>query len=119
MYYSVPRFFFCSHLLFAMVVYSTGNPCLSLGKDTPSYMTPVGPGSLLTVSETQPPAVAPSPVLDVSDVTEPPFPSVAAKPDSDTGATAPPPQQPSGQAKVVAGIFLSNIAIILATVLLI
>ncbi|WOG96058.1 hypothetical protein DCAR_0415388 [Daucus carota subsp. sativus] len=95
------------------------NPCLSLGKDTPSYMTPVGPGSLLTVSETQPPAVAPSPVLDVSDVTEPPFPSVAAKPDSDTGATAPPPQQPSGQAKVVAGIFLSNIAIILATVLLI
>ncbi|KAK1355604.1 Glycerophosphodiester phosphodiesterase [Heracleum sosnowskyi] len=99
------------------------NRCLTLGKDTPSYMTPVGPGSLLTVSDTQPPALAPSPILEVADVTEPPFPSVAAKPDTDNGtgdgASAPPPKQPSGQAKLVAGIFLSNIAIILATVLLI
>lgn len=85
-------------------------------------MTPVGPGNLLSVSQTQPAAVAPSPVLEVSDVTEPPFPSVVAKPDSNNGTgdgtTAPPPKQPSGQAKVVVGIFVSNLAILLVTVLL-
>ncbi|KAL8098705.1 hypothetical protein AgCh_031451 [Apium graveolens] len=98
------------------------NRCLTLGKDTPNYMTPVGPGGLLSLSLTQPPAIAPNPVLEVADVTEPPFPSVVTKPDSDNGtgdgATAPPPKQPNGQAKVVVGIFLSNLAILLSSVLL-
>lgn len=86
-------------------------------------MAPVLPGSLLSLSQAQPPAVAPSPVLEVSDVTEPPFPSIGAKPNINNGtgdgAAAPPPKQPSGQARIVVGIFLSNIAVILATVLLI
>ncbi|KAK1391892.1 Glycerophosphodiester phosphodiesterase [Heracleum sosnowskyi] len=100
------------------------NRCLTLGKKTPRYMNPVAIGSdgLLSVSETQPPAEAPNPVLTVSNVTEPPFPAVVVKPHTDngtsSGATAPPPKQPSGQDKVVRGSFLLNLAILLTTLML-
>ncbi|MEI4855901.1 hypothetical protein, partial [Klebsiella pneumoniae] len=93
-------------------------PCLNLGENTPVYMSPVKPGSLLSLIQPQPPAEAPSPVLAESDVAEPPFPSVVAKPNTDNDTTAPPPNPPNGQAKVVVGIFLSNLAILLATLLL-
>ena len=102
----------------------TGNRCLNLGKKTPRYMMPVavGPGDLLSVSETQPPAEAPNPVLTVSDVTEAPLPAIVAKPHTDSGtrseATAPLPKQPSGQVKVGSGCFMLNLVVLLITLIL-
>uniref|UniRef100_A0A5B6Z502 glycerophosphodiester phosphodiesterase n=1 Tax=Davidia involucrata TaxID=16924 RepID=A0A5B6Z502_DAVIN len=100
------------------------NRCLGLGKKTPSYMSPVQPGSLMQVMTPQylPPAEAPNPVLTLDDVVEPPLPSVVVKgPTSNTssGSTAAhPTPPPNGQRKVVACIFLSNLAILLATLML-
>ncbi|KAL8127370.1 hypothetical protein AgCh_014331 [Apium graveolens] len=100
------------------------NRCLTLGNKTPKYMDPVGVGhdGLLSVSKTQPPAEAPNPVLTLSNVTEPPFPATVVKPDADnrtsSGATAPSPKQPSGQAKVAGSSFLLSLAILLATLIL-
>lgn len=102
----------------------TGNRCLTLGKKTPKYMNPVAVGSegLLSVSKTQPPAEAPNPVLTLSNVTEPPIPAIVVNPHADNGtssdATAPSPKQPSAQAKVVGSSFLLDLAILLATLIL-
>ncbi|KAL8162537.1 hypothetical protein V2J09_014026 [Rumex salicifolius] len=54
------------------------NRCLSMGKNTPGYMLPVQPGSLLQLMNplSMPPAQSPAPVLSDSDVAEPPLPAV-------------------------------------------
>ncbi|KAL6311062.1 hypothetical protein AAG906_011929 [Vitis piasezkii] len=98
------------------------NRCLKY-KNAPSYMSPVQPGSLMQViaRDDMPPAVAPYPVLTESDVAEPPLQEVApATPASstNTGTTAPAPTSPNGQPKIATCIVLSNLAVLLVTVLL-
>ncbi|XP_034678064.1 glycerophosphodiester phosphodiesterase GDPDL4 isoform X2 [Vitis riparia] len=98
------------------------NPCLKY-KTLPSYMSPVQPGSLMQVitSDDMPPALAPYPVLKESDVAEPPLQEVApATPASSTnaGTTAPAPTSPNGQPRIATCIVLSNLAVLLVTVLL-
>ncbi|KAL6315116.1 hypothetical protein AAG906_035324 [Vitis piasezkii] len=98
------------------------NRCLKY-KNAPSYMSPVQPGSLMQVitSDDMPPALAPYPVLTESDVAEPPLQEVApATPASSTnaGTTAPAPTSPNGQPRIATCIVLSNLAVLLVTVLL-
>lgn len=100
----------------------TENPCLNMATNTPAYMTPVLPGSLLQlVHDPQylPPAEAPNPLLTDSDVIEPPLPPVAGKeaPSPGNGTTAAPPRL-NGQPKITPGIFFSSLATLVATLLL-
>ncbi|KAH0459027.1 hypothetical protein IEQ34_011841 [Dendrobium chrysotoxum] len=55
------------------------NSCRNLGKNMPSYMKPVQVGGLkqLVVAPAQPPILSPMPILEDSDVVEPPLPSVS------------------------------------------
>ncbi|KAK9269238.1 hypothetical protein L1049_001008 [Liquidambar formosana] len=99
------------------------NRCLGLGTKTPPYMQPVLPGSLLQVivNESLPPAEAPYPVLTESDVSEPPLPSVTKKAptsESSGGVAAPTPTSRNGQPKIAACVFLSNLAIVATSLLL-
>ena len=94
-----------------------GNKCLGLGDNMPSYMLPVLPGGLLSTITPQlmPPAEAPNPILQESDVVEPPLPPVVAKtPTSDTGngTTAPGSSPRNGQHKLVAWTFLSYLTLV-------
>jgi hypothetical protein len=78
------------------------NSCTGLGVNMPSYMNPAeigGLAQLLNGSQAQPPALAPMPVLNSSDVTEPPFPSAAPKNapgGAANGSTPAPGASPSG-----------------------
>ncbi|OVA06573.1 Glycerophosphoryl diester phosphodiesterase [Macleaya cordata] len=97
------------------------NQCLNLGSNTPPYMSPVQPGSLMQVITTPflPPAEAPYPVLTEEDVSEPPLPPVTKIAPSSPGgsAVAPsPPKSNAHQGKVVG--FLSLLSMILASLLL-
>uniref|UniRef100_A0A0E0IE15 glycerophosphodiester phosphodiesterase n=1 Tax=Oryza nivara TaxID=4536 RepID=A0A0E0IE15_ORYNI len=85
----------CTHAVLLAV-----NSCL--GVNMPSYMKPAqigGLAQLLYGSQAQPPALAPMPVLNSSDVTEPPFPSAAPKNapgGAANGSTPAPGASPSG-----------------------
>ncbi|WCJ33025.1 Glycerophosphodiester phosphodiesterase GDPDL3 [Euphorbia peplus] len=97
------------------------NHCLNLGSATPSYMSPVQPGSLLQLitREFLPPAEAPYPVLEEDEVAESPLAPVQARaPSSSPGTTASPPK-PSGQPKTAACFVMSNLAILLAVLLMV
>uniref|UniRef100_A0A0E0EN54 glycerophosphodiester phosphodiesterase n=1 Tax=Oryza meridionalis TaxID=40149 RepID=A0A0E0EN54_9ORYZ len=78
------------------------NSCTGLGVNMPSYMNPAeigGLAQLLNGSQAQPPALAPMPVLNSSDVTEPPFPPAAPKNapgGAANGSTPAPGASPSG-----------------------
>ncbi|KAL2483713.1 Glycerophosphodiester phosphodiesterase GDPDL3 [Forsythia ovata] len=94
------------------------NRCLGY-KDIPIYMSPVQPGRLISLV-TNPPALAPSPILSENDVVEPPLPPVMEKPpttNTGNGSTAPGPTPRNGQPTIVANMILSSIAV-LATLLL-
>ncbi|KAM5584331.1 hypothetical protein ABKV19_003948 [Rosa sericea] len=97
------------------------NRCLSY-KETPSYMSPVQPGSLIQVVSPAylPPAEAPNPALTESDVVEPPLPSAetALAPGPAGGSTVTPPR-PNGQPKTAACFFLSTLAMLVATLFLV
>ncbi|KAJ9672279.1 hypothetical protein PVL29_025764 [Vitis rotundifolia] len=98
------------------------NRCLTY-KSAPSYMSPVEPGSLMQVitRDDLPPAQAPYPVLTESDVAESPLAEVApATPASSTngGTAATAPTSPNGQPKIATCIVLSNLAVLLVTILL-
>ncbi|CAL9748097.1 unnamed protein product [Musa acuminata subsp. burmannicoides] len=71
------------------------NSCSKLGSKKPNYMLPIEAGQLLSLMapDALPPAQAPMPVLNASDVVEPPFPQVTPK--GSVGAEAPPPKAPS------------------------
>ncbi|XP_010913956.1 glycerophosphodiester phosphodiesterase GDPDL4 [Elaeis guineensis] len=73
------------------------NACSKLGDKAPTYMLPVQVGDLLGLMapEALPPALAPMPVLEVSDVVEPPLPPASQKPGGG-GNAGPPASQPSG-----------------------
>ncbi|URD91968.1 Glycerophosphoryl diester phosphodiesterase family, partial [Musa troglodytarum] len=85
------------------------NSCQKLGSKKPNYMLPIPAGQLLGLMAPylQPPALAPMPVLNATDVIEPPFPQVTPE-----GAEAPPPAAPpkaapsSGQRRI-ASLFLA------------
>ncbi|OMO83637.1 Glycoside hydrolase, family 28 [Corchorus capsularis] len=91
------------------------NRCLNKGKQTPGYMSPVQPGSLLQLVTPQylPPAEAPNPYLTEADVAEAPLPPVASKNASTSPNTALPPS-PNGQPKVAASLMAPLIAVVLA-----
>ncbi|GMN51729.1 hypothetical protein TIFTF001_020866 [Ficus carica] len=97
------------------------NRCL-LGNNTPSYMSAVAPGSLMELITPQylPPAAAPNPILTVNDVSEPPLPSVApASPPARTNSSsAAGPSQPNAQPKIATCYLLSNLAMLLAALVL-
>ncbi|KAL6975232.1 glycerophosphodiester phosphodiesterase [Sarracenia purpurea var. burkii] len=99
------------------------NRCLGLGNSTPSYMSAVQPGSLMQLISPQdlPPAEAPNPILTETDVVEPPLPAVVAPgPTSGSGnrTTAASPTTPNGQPNLIAFIFLSYLAVLVATLAL-
>ncbi|RRT51621.1 hypothetical protein B296_00007110 [Ensete ventricosum] len=88
-----------------------GNSCRKMGKNAPSYMSPVQGGGLLQLvsSQSLPPALSPMPVLDVSDVVEPPLPPVAPRLALSPAVadTAPSPSQLSGELRLVSSLFVS------------
>ncbi|XP_008798764.1 glycerophosphodiester phosphodiesterase GDPDL4-like isoform X2 [Phoenix dactylifera] len=71
------------------------NACSKLGDKAPKYMVPVHVGDLLGLMapESLPPALAPMPVLEVSDVAEPPLPPASRGTGGNAGSPA---SQPSG-----------------------
>ncbi|KAH7861502.1 hypothetical protein Vadar_026995 [Vaccinium darrowii] len=89
------------------------NKCYSgLSEDEiPKFMMPVDPKGLMSIIDPQdrPPAQAPKPVLTEADVDEPPLPSPF-----DPVPSAPTPKT-NGQPEAVAFIFLSYLAVLLAT----
>ncbi|THU57449.1 hypothetical protein C4D60_Mb03t03650 [Musa balbisiana] len=87
------------------------NSCRKLGSKKPNYMLPIEAGQLLPLMapDVLPPALAPMPVLNASNVVEPPFPQVTPK--GSGGAETPPPTAPpkapsSGQRRI-ASLFLA------------
>ncbi|XP_004294052.1 PREDICTED: glycerophosphodiester phosphodiesterase GDPDL3-like [Fragaria vesca subsp. vesca] len=97
------------------------NRCLSY-KETPAYMSPVQPGSLIQVisSVYMPPAEAPKPYLTESDVIEPPLPSAetALAPGPAAGSAVSPPP-PNGQPKTAACFLLSTLAMLFTCLFLV
>ncbi|KAM4092278.1 hypothetical protein ACB094_06G026700 [Castanea mollissima] len=96
----------------------------SLGKNPPSYMTPVQAGSLMQVITPGylPPAEAPYPVLTVSDVDESPLPPVSATPPSSSPGgsnTTIAPSPRSGQSKIASCFFLPYLAMLLSALFLV
>uniref|UniRef100_A0A7N2M9N3 glycerophosphodiester phosphodiesterase n=2 Tax=Quercus lobata TaxID=97700 RepID=A0A7N2M9N3_QUELO len=101
------------------------NPCL-LGKNAPPYMSSVEAGSLmqLITPDYLPPAEAPFPVLNESDVMEPPMPPVSATattPTSSPGGvnTTIAPTQRNGQSKIASCFFLPYLAMLLSALFLV
>ncbi|RRT55222.1 hypothetical protein B296_00021596 [Ensete ventricosum] len=97
------------------------NSCAKLQSKKPNYMLPIEAGGLLPLMApvAQPPALAPMPVLNATDVVEPPFPHVTT-PKSSGGAEAPPPTAPpkapsSGQ-RQIASLFLALPLVMLSVV---
>ena len=101
---------------------NAGNRCLGLGNNTPSYMSPVSPGSLfeLITNSYMPPAEAPNPVLTLEDVAEPPLPPVSrARPASGTNSSvATGPTAPNAQPKIAAGYLLLYLAMLFSALLM-
>ncbi|KAG9443602.1 hypothetical protein H6P81_014942 [Aristolochia fimbriata] len=97
------------------------NLCLSKKKETPSFMDPVQPGALLQLVTAQylPPAAAPLPVLEDSDVAEPPLPPVSKNPQPSGGTARSPtsPPSPSAQPRLTSSISVS-IAMLLGCLVL-
>uniref|UniRef100_A0A0D9X9H5 glycerophosphodiester phosphodiesterase n=1 Tax=Leersia perrieri TaxID=77586 RepID=A0A0D9X9H5_9ORYZ len=102
------------------------NSCTGLGNNMPQYMLPVeigGLAQLLVGTQGQPPSLSPMPVLNASDVTEPPLPPAAprnAPGGSATGSTPAPGASPSGAHAVAstrAGILLM-VTVICASLLI-
>jgi len=87
-----------------------GNTCLKLGDKMPNYFIPVQVGGLLMAMQPTvlPPALAPLPVLDASDVVEPPLPPASLKP---TVASPPGTQPSAGPPRRLAAAFLLSVAI--------
>ncbi|KAI0488846.1 hypothetical protein KFK09_028685 [Dendrobium nobile] len=92
------------------------NSCLKLGDNQPNYAKPVKGGQLLGLVATLPPALAPMPILDSADVTEPPLPAVSVRPSSN-GGIALPPVAPSGASQSLINYGLLFFAMLLVNVL--
>ncbi|KAJ4975157.1 hypothetical protein NE237_000263 [Protea cynaroides] len=97
------------------------NSCLNMGSKTPSYMTAVPPGGLISLISNPsylPPAEAPSAVLNDTDVIEPPLPPVVKKSPT-SGPAAAPTTTPtaSGQPRRATGFFISSLLVLLSFLL--
>lgn len=101
-----------------LLVSNAGNQCLGLGTNTPTYMSPVQPDSLIQLIPTSymPPAEAPNPILTEKDVAESPLPPVSLTPPATSpgGSTAVSPTPPNGQPKFAASFFLMAMATLVA-----
>lgn len=98
------------------------NSCTKLGEDAPAYMMPVQIGGLMQLIATpdQPPALAPFPLLEPSDVVEPALPpaSKPAVPAPPAGGSPPPPTpQPSSGPRRAAPVVLSVVSLLVAALL--
>ncbi|KAF3331076.1 putative glycerophosphoryl diester phosphodiesterase 2 [Carex littledalei] len=85
--------------------------CFNAGNNTPAYFEPVQVGGLieLIVAPAQPPALAPLPVLNASDVLEAPLPPASVEtPKNASGPSTQPsqPSQPSHTSRTVTSISL-------------
>lgn len=96
------------------------NPCLGLpANERPPYMTSFQPGALFSLmSSSIPPAEAPYPVLTEEDVAESPLPPVRPTDTGNGSGSGAPTTPPSGQPRAVAGVLLSYLTILLATLLM-
>ncbi|KAG1364248.1 hypothetical protein COCNU_11G010750 [Cocos nucifera] len=87
------------------------NACSKLGDKAPNYMLPVQAGGLLGLMapDALPPALSPMPVLEVSDVVEPPLMSASLRPSTGEENAGPPASQPSGgpPRSIVASVVVS------------
>lgn len=105
------------------------NSCRNMGNNAPNYMYPVQGGTLLQLvaPQTMPPALAPMPVLNGSDVVEPPLPPVSPRHSAvsprhalnPSTFTASPPSQLSNALQSMASIFTSLAIILFAALLLV
>ncbi|KAJ0989755.1 hypothetical protein J5N97_008111 [Dioscorea zingiberensis] len=100
------------------------NTCSKLGDDAPGYMRPVQVGGLLQIidPQAQPPALAPMPVLEVSDVVEAPLPPASLKPLSQTNeqnAVAPAAQPSAGPRCTAAFNLLVSLLMLIGALLFI
>ncbi|KAJ8440425.1 hypothetical protein Cgig2_017658 [Carnegiea gigantea] len=94
------------------------NLCLKMTK-APPYMSAVQAGALMQqISGAMPPALAPSPVLTVADVSEPPLPPVMTANATAPAAAAPNKTSANGQPKVTASALLSSLIMIFAAVMM-
>ncbi|XP_062107134.1 glycerophosphodiester phosphodiesterase GDPDL3-like [Humulus lupulus] len=97
------------------------NRCLGLGDNTPVYMSPAQPGSLIQLISPpdMPPSEAPNPVLTLDDVLEPPLPPVSPTSSVSTpNSTAVAPTSRNAQPMIAAGSFLLSLAMLLSALLL-
>ena len=82
-------------------------------------MSPVQAGALMQqISAAMPPALAPSPVLSVDDVSEPPLPPVMTQNATSAPAAEAPKTSANGQAKFTASVFLSSLVMIIAALMM-
>ncbi|KAG0524613.1 hypothetical protein BDA96_07G226600 [Sorghum bicolor] len=102
------------------------NTCTVLGKDMPNYMLPVVTGALdqkLQTFQTQPPSVAPMPILNSSSVEEPPLPPAAPRNvpggGPSGGATATPGGAPPSDAHHTATVSTGMLLVVVSAALLI
>ncbi|KAJ4909878.1 Glycerophosphodiester phosphodiesterase GDPDL3 [Raphanus sativus] len=88
------------------------NQCLGR-KETPSYMSPIQPGNLLSLlnPKSLPPAEAPNPVFTADNITESPQPPATEK--SPTSSTTAQAHRPSGQTRLTLSLRLSVFASLL------
>ncbi|KMT12880.1 hypothetical protein BVRB_4g089710 [Beta vulgaris subsp. vulgaris] len=95
------------------------NSCLKM-KNIPAYMSPVQPNQLMALMNPalMPPASAPQPLLDVSDVSESPLPAAVVNVTSAPQAADTPRTSPNGQPQISASAILSFLAMIVAAALL-
>ncbi|KAA8535314.1 hypothetical protein F0562_030317 [Nyssa sinensis] len=91
------------------------SPCSDLNANIPYTILPVQPGSLLSLGppDVQPPAAAPAPPLNATDIVDPPLPAVISIANTSTPAAAPAGQPRSNSPRDVANVALPLVAIML------
>lgn len=101
---------------------STGSPCSDANAKLPYTILPTEPGSLLSLAppEAAPPAEPPAPILEASDVVDPPLPPVAdlSEKSAPPAATPPAPTEPSGQPGTSANAVICLLAVVLSIIYL-
>ncbi|XP_020681004.1 glycerophosphodiester phosphodiesterase GDPDL3 [Dendrobium catenatum] len=102
------------------------NSCRNLGNNMPNYMKPVQVGGLkqLMIAPAQPPVLSPMPILEDSDVVEPPLPSVSpVNPSTPTppnqGNASAPANQPSNSSILspVSSMMIISVLVIIGSLL--
>ena len=96
-----------------------GNRCLNLGDNTPPYMLAAQPGALFqAIVSGAPPVPAPLPPLTVSEVKEPPLPPVSKIAPAPSPTSTRPGGQGNAQPRVTICFFLSSLAVVVSSLLM-